>query len=84
VLRSCIFGVDIDPVAVQVAQMSLCLRVLEDETQEALSKERTLFPKETFLPDLDDNIVHANSLIPVEAYPNYLDENYLTSCNAID
>jgi hypothetical protein len=83
-VRSCIFGVDIDPVAVQVAQMSLCLRILEDETQEALSSERTLFPTETFLPDLNENIVHANSLIPVTAYPNQIDVDYLSTCNAID
>lgn len=83
-LKACIFGVDVDRVAVQVAQMSLCLRVLEDETQEALTKEKTLFPKETFLPDLDENIVHANSLIPVTAFPEYFDVKYLASCNAVD
>ena len=83
-LRSCVYGLDIDPVAVQVARMSLCLRVLEDETQEALTKERSLFPKETFLPDLDENIIHANSLIPVAAYPEHIDADYLGRCNAID
>ena len=83
-VKSCIFGVDVDPVAIQVAQMSLCLRILEDETQEALSNEKTLFPTETFLPDLNENIIHANSLIPVSAYPAHIDLNYLESCNAID
>jgi hypothetical protein len=83
-LRSCIYGVDLDNVAVQVARMSLCLKVLEDETQEALAKEKSLFPKETFLPDLDENVIHANSLIPVTAYPDLIDEDYLAQCNAVD
>ena len=83
-LRSCIYGVDLDPVAVQVAQMSLCLKVLEDETQEALAKEKSLFPKDRFLPDLDENVVHANSLVPISAYPELIDELYLARCNAVD
>ena len=83
-LESCIFGIDVDPVAVQVAQMSLCLKVLEDETQEALTRELALFPKERFLPSLDNNIIHANSLVPVSAYPDYIDANYLAKCNPVD
>lgn len=83
-LKSCIFGVDLDPVAVQVAQMSLCLKVLEDETQEALANERRLFPKDTFLPDLEENIIHANSLVPVSAFPKLINEEYLVKGNVVD
>jgi hypothetical protein len=83
-LTSCIYGVDIDPVAVKVAQMSLCLRVLEDETQEALAKEQALFPRQTFLPDLDENIIHANSLIPVSAFPNEISLDCLEGSNPVD
>ena len=64
--------------------MSLCLKVLEDETQEALTRERRLFPKDTFLPELDGNIIHANSLVPVEAYPALISADYLSKCNPID
>lgn len=84
ILTKCIFGIDIDPVAIQVAQMSLCLRVLEDETQQALSRERTLFPRETFLPSLDGNIIHANSLLPTSAYPEHVSLTCLESANAVD
>jgi hypothetical protein len=83
-LKACVFGADIDYLAVQVAQMSLFLKVLEDETQEALSTEKSLFPREKFLPDLDNNIIHANSLIPVSAYPEYINERYLAACNPVD
>ena len=61
-LRS-IFGVDVDPQAVEVTQMSLYLKVLEDETTESLNADHRLFPRETYLPDLDKNIKCGNSLI---------------------
>ncbi|NJO36156.1 MAG: N-6 DNA methylase [Rhodospirillales bacterium] len=83
-LTACIYGVDLDPIAVQVAQMSLCLKVLEDETQEALAREKSLFPKETYLPDLDQNVVHANSLVPLSAYPDLISDEYLARSNAVD
>lgn len=58
-----VFGVDLDYQAVEVTMLSLYLKILEGETRTTLGKQHVLFPKETFLPDLSDNIKCGNSLI---------------------
>jgi hypothetical protein len=58
-----VFGVDLDHQAVEVTMLSLYLKILEGETRTTLGKQHTLFPKETFLPDLSSNIKCGNSLI---------------------
>ena len=63
IMRRNIFGVDIDPQAVEVAQLSLYLKILEGETRHSLNAQRELFPQETLLPDLSRNIIRGNSLI---------------------
>jgi hypothetical protein len=59
-----IFGVDIDPQAVEVTKLSLLLKVLELETNASLS----LFAKERALPELDRNIRCGNSLVGPDFY----------------
>ncbi len=63
----CIFGVDIDPQAIEVAEMSLYLKILEGESQSSLRKQKLLFPDETFLPDLSRNLIVGNSLVSTDA-----------------
>lgn len=62
-----IFGVDIDPQAVEVTKLSLMLKVLEGESDEMIQLELRLF-NERALPDLDDNIKCGNSLIGPDFY----------------
>lgn len=57
ILLSCIFGIDIDPNAVEVAKFSLLLKLLENETTP------TLLNKEKLLPYLDENIKQGNALV---------------------
>lgn len=57
-----IFGVDIDYQAVEVTQLSLFLKLLEDETTATADEMRVLF-KEKILPDLSNNIICGNSLV---------------------
>jgi adenine-specific DNA-methyltransferase len=57
-----IYGVDLDAQAVEVAQLSLFLRLLEDETT-ASARGHQLEFRETMLPDLRHNIKHGNSLV---------------------
>ena len=57
-----IYGVDIDPQAVEVTKLSLLLKVLEGETQEVLDRQQKLF-HERALPDLATNIKCGNSLL---------------------
>jgi adenine-specific DNA-methyltransferase len=62
ILRNNIYGVDIDRQAVEVAQLSLYLKLLEDETIGSAAEFQNEFHF-TLLPSLADNIVCGNSLI---------------------
>jgi len=67
ILLDNIFGVDIDPQAVEVTKMSLLLKVLEHESRESIDKQAKL-GLEGVLPNLGDNIKCGNSLIGPEYY----------------
>jgi len=67
ILLNNIFGVDIDPQAVEVTKLSLLLKVLEGESEQSV-KPRLI--KEPALPDLDNNIKCGNSLIAPDFYQN--------------
>jgi type I restriction-modification system DNA methylase subunit len=73
ILTNNIYGVDIDRQAVEVAQLSLYLKLLEDETVGSTSEFQTEFHF-TLLPALDKNIVCGNSLIG----PDILDGDKLS------
>ena len=62
ILTNNIYGVDLDPQAIQVTQLSLYLKLLEDETTATANDTWVMF-KEKLLPDLSKNIVCGNSLI---------------------
>ncbi|MGO8898001.1 MAG: Eco57I restriction-modification methylase domain-containing protein [Isosphaeraceae bacterium] len=67
ILLNNIFGVDIDPQAVEVTKLSLFLKVLEGESKESLEHQRRMF-QERALPDLANNIKCGNSLISPNIY----------------
>jgi type I restriction-modification system DNA methylase subunit len=67
ILLNNIYGVDIDPQAVEVTKLSLLLKVLEGENQDTLEKQMKLF-RERALPDLGSNIKCGNSLIGPDFY----------------
>ena len=67
ILLDHIYGVDIDPQAVEVTKLSLLLKVLEGENQESLDRQLRLFHARA-LPDLADNIKCGNSLIGPDFY----------------
>ncbi|MFZ4591340.1 MAG: Eco57I restriction-modification methylase domain-containing protein, partial [Ignavibacteria bacterium] len=62
ILLNNIYGVDIDNQAVEVTQLSLALKMLEDESTATANEMQVLF-HEKILPDLSKNIVCGNSLI---------------------
>ena len=62
ILRNSVYGVDKDAQAVEVTQLSLYLKLLEDETTATANEMHTLF-HEKILPDLSKNIIPGNSLI---------------------
>jgi hypothetical protein len=65
ILLENIFGVDIDPGAVEVTQLSLYLKMLEHENRNTLELQRALLPGDDgpLLPPLENNIQCGNSLI---------------------
>lgn len=71
IVRHNLFGVDIDPQAVEVAQMSLYLKILESETSVSLHEQTRLFP-EPYLPSLNENILSGNSLLGPGEVPGQL------------
>ncbi len=65
ILRNNIFGVDIDPQAVEITMMSLYLKALEGE--------RGLLPKkQQLLPPLSNNIKCGNSLIGYDIFDSHI------------
>jgi hypothetical protein len=62
ILTTHIFGVDIDPQAVEVSKLSLLLKVLEGETDQSFSLSLLPF-SDRALPNLADNIKCGNSLV---------------------
>jgi hypothetical protein len=67
ILLDHIYGVDIDPQAVEVTKLSLLLKVLEGESQDTVGKQLSLFHQRA-LPDLGQNIKCGNSLIGPDFY----------------
>ena len=62
ILLNSVFGVDIDSQAVEVTQLSLFLKLLEDESVGTTTSQQSfLFSK--VLPDLTSNIRRGNSLV---------------------
>ncbi len=57
ILTSCVYGVDIDVHAVEVAKFSLLIKLIEDETAPSVADSNPI------LPELSKNVFHGNSLI---------------------
>ncbi|MBI2843396.1 MAG: N-6 DNA methylase, partial [Armatimonadetes bacterium] len=87
ILLNNIYGVDIDSQAVEVTKLSLLLKVLEQESAEAMNRTLKMF-HERALPDLGSNIKCGNSLIGPDFYDNqqmsFLDEDEQYRINVFD
>ena len=67
ILTNNIYGVDVDPHAVEVTKLSLLLKVLEGESSDRLESQFRLF-RERALPDLGSNIRCGNALVGTDFY----------------
>lgn len=61
-IQNCIFGVDIQPIAVQIAKLRFFISLIVNETIDAERPNRGIRP----LPNLETKFVAANSLISIE------------------
>jgi len=67
ILHNNIFGIDIDAQAVEVTQLSLFLKMLEDESLSSTNvRQGSMFSK--VLPDLSKNIICGNSLVSFDVF----------------
>lgn len=78
ILTNCIYGVDIDIHAVEVARFSLLIKLIENET------EPSVFDSNPILPDLSENIKAGNSLISSEDFNDISSLDIKISINAFD
>lgn len=69
ILINNIYGVDLDAQAVEVTQLSLSLKMLEDETTATANEMQVLF-HEKILPNMSRNIICGNSLVESDVYLN--------------
>ena len=85
ILTTHIFGVDIDPQAVEVSKLSLSLKVLEGETDQTFGMQMKIF-QERALPNLAENIKCGNSLIGPDYFTGKLipDSEELKRVNPFD
>lgn len=74
ILEDNIFGVDYDPLAVEVTKFSLLLKVLESVSSNELDAYRQQ-TRNRILPNLDENIKNGNSLVN-STYAQYNNEIY--------
>ena len=88
ILLNNIYGVDIDPQAVEVTKLSLLLKVMEGETEQTIGTQLALLP-ERVLPDLNGNILCGNSLVGSDYYDGQMslgimDEEEMYRINVFD
>jgi len=87
ILLANVYGVDIDPQAVEVTRLSLFLEVLEGESKETVNNQLRFFHQRA-LPDLGGNIKCGNSLIGPAFYDerqmSLLDEEERCRINVFD
>jgi hypothetical protein len=85
ILIAHIFGVDIDPQAVEVSKLSLLLKVLEGETDQSFGRQMQLY-QDRALPNLSDNLKCGNSLIGPDYFTGKLipDPEELKRVNPFD
>jgi len=87
ILLNNVYGVDIDPQAVEVTKLSLLLKVLEGEKSERIGKQLTI-AGERVLPSLHENVKCGNSLVGPDIYNDMQvtldDEETIFRINAFD
>ncbi|MDR3233312.1 MAG: N-6 DNA methylase [Planctomycetaceae bacterium] len=86
ILRSNIYGADIDATAVEVTKLSLLLECMQGVTTATVNRLKSM--NERVLPNIDENIRCGNSLVGEDFYegkdlPQFSDE-FLRKVNAFD
>lgn len=64
ILSACLYGVDIDPQAVEVTKLSLLIKLIEDEATPSVEGSVPM------LPNIDSNVQLGNSLVQLDDIPS--------------
>ncbi|MCK5033114.1 MAG: Eco57I restriction-modification methylase domain-containing protein, partial [Calditrichia bacterium] len=87
ILKNNIFGVDINRLAIESAELILLLKLLEDISPESIQDQLKLFWQHA-LPDLNENLKCGNAIIESDIYKLQqfvaTNENEKTTINAFD
>jgi hypothetical protein len=67
-IQRCIYGVDIQPIAVQIAKLRCFISLIVDQTIDDDLNNRGILP----LPNLEAKFVAANTLVPVDQSTQYM------------
>ncbi|WP_375428809.1 Eco57I restriction-modification methylase domain-containing protein [uncultured Sphingomonas sp.] len=85
ILTTHVYGVDVDPQAVEVTKLSLLLKVLEGESSDHVAAQINFLENERVLPDLGSTVKCGNSLIAPDFYglfdPSTLTQEQLHKIN---
>ncbi len=83
ILLRCIYGVDIDAQAAEVAQLSLYLKLMEDETTFS-ARHQQIEMAAALLPSLNANIVVGNSLVTLDETGELFPVERLTEAKSLN
>jgi len=61
IIENCIYGVDIQPIAIQIAKLRFFISLIIEQEKDSSKKNYGLIP----LPNLETKLISANSLIPL-------------------
>lgn len=85
ILLTHVYGVDVDPQAVEVTKLSLLLKVLEGESSDLVASQIDFLGNQRVLPDLGQIIKCGNTVISPKFYglfdPSYLSQDQLHKIN---
>jgi len=79
-IQNCIFGVDIQPIAVQIAKLRCFISLIVNETIDSTRLNRGIRP----LPNLETKFVAANSLIDIERPQQGMLSSYSNEMDSIE
>ena len=83
ILEKCLYGVDIDPQAVEVAQLSLYLKLMESETPDSAHHSQVEMGA-ALLPSLAANIINGNSVVKLDDLDDLFSKDVLKKVRPMD
>lgn len=81
-MKSCIYGIDIDETAIEVTKMSLALKIIDNINLIVLNEVGVY--GERILRDIHNNIINGNTLVETDFLDNDVPESEIYEANPLD